>query len=61
MNKLKECPFCGNSAEIIEVDSPVSKFDVYYKSRCTCCGVIIDIAYPTEKEAINKWNKRYNE
>ena len=40
MNNLRECPFCGGSAEVRE--SEVTVYNTYIKSfifcRCTVCG-----------------------
>lgn len=35
--ELKPCPFCGGEAkiELVEVDSPVTFFDLYYCVVCT--------------------------
>ena len=71
--KLKPCPFCGGKAQLhlIEVDEPVTFFDLYYTVYCTNCKISIG-AYHISKlpqfcesevkeaqtQAIEAWNRR---
>ena len=38
--ELKPCPFCGGKADfkLVEVDEPVTFFDLFYCVRCSDCG-----------------------
>lgn len=55
MNNIKNCPFCGNVCEIyyskeLNAYRVECSFDSYHKLDCWD---------DTEKEAIERWNKRY--
>ena len=51
---LKGCPMCGQDSIVIEQVTCSGGFYV----ECCDCG-LKTAAWPTEKEAIAKWNKRF--
>lgn len=54
-NELKQCPFCGGEAETVkgEVNEPI------FWVSCKCCQCET-IWFETAKEAIETWNRRYD-
>lgn len=66
---LRECPFCGGEAELVESDYGMfhTGYAVYCRSCCTKVGVTGRLGetyewtpiYDTEAEAIAAWNIRH--
>jgi Lar family restriction alleviation protein len=54
--RLRECPFCGHTAELYSCDGGDYGKD-YFTVECTFCACTMDI-YGTEEEAIKTWNTR---
>ena len=54
MQELKQCPFCGGEAEIVETEYAV---DVSCKDG-NCRGYTDYLNSKTKKEAIEAWNRR---
>ena len=54
-NELKKCPFCGEDNPIMQVDK--EEYSLTYYVQCWYCGCRTD-DYPTEEEAIERWNRR---
>lgn len=62
MNNLKPCPFCG------KIPWPTfnlnSQEKAFYQVRHVCMNMLSMIktfCYPTEEEAIEAWNKRWED
>lgn len=65
MSKLKRCPFCGYTAEIINVAPFLNKYSgrkgvERWQVGCTGCGVVT-AAFPIVEDAVDKWNMRIGE
>lgn len=64
--QLKPCPFCGGSATLSYVGGGVLVNEsIKYRSlncvpKCSNCNCALS-CYPTEEEAIQKWNTRVKE
>ena len=58
MDKLRECPFCGNEGDIAE--GQTYGFARQFQPCCRHCGVALDI-YDTCEQAITAWNTRADE
>lgn len=71
MDCLERCPFCGGMANIklIEVDEPVTNFDIYYRIGCESCQIFFQHSISSfcasidEREKVKialaeKWNHR---
>ena len=57
MSKLKNCPLCGCSADLFNINSnDRSRREIYIK--CRVCGLSTPHNYDQEKDAIRAWNKR---
>lgn len=57
--KLKNCPFCGGKAKIIEIGRSGSMI----QARCTVCGasskmVTLSAEYAAADKVVNNWNQR---
>lgn len=56
---LKPCPFCGNSAEYLEMEDDEGRFIAI---QCTSCGCGSGKHYPLKDDArpnaANEWNRR---
>lgn len=59
MSELKPCPFCGGSAVLLPHR---------FSDGFVCCGIVCRVCsartshfYATEKEAIEAWNRRFND
>lgn len=61
INTLKNCPFCGKSAELIETPHIPKGTD--YTPRCTdtSCPGRCSKKYTVKEVAISKWNMRRSE
>lgn len=59
MDKLKPCPFCGGEAQIL-VDV-LKDYPATYLPCCTKCDGMVEKWFPTEKEAIDAWNRRWSD
>ena len=57
-NELRECPFCGGEAEIIE--NEYECVDVSCKNM-GCRGFTDYLQYGSRDEAIEAWNRRVND
>ena len=55
MDKLRECPFCGNEGDIAE--GQTFGFARQFQPCCRHCGLTLDI-YDTLEQAISAWNTR---
>ncbi len=55
MEKLKNCPFCGRKAELIDCEIHPRW---YVKCSYRYCGVEQGHTYVDKKSAINAWNRR---
>ena len=55
MSKLKECPFCGASADL---NSPSKGFWVI---QCDNCGVALEHYGSKREDAIQRWNRRIHD
>lgn len=53
--ELRSCPFCGCSAVIKHLDVFGGK---WFYVKCQWCYAEINNLVPSEKEAIEAWNKR---
>lgn len=51
MDELKPCPFCGGEAK-------VQRFPHNYAVYCTECYASTIQFKPTDKEAVEAWNRR---
>lgn len=51
---LKECPFCGGEAELIDNCEPMRR---EFTVMCRCCHADVDW-FPTRKAAVDRWNRR---
>jgi Lar family restriction alleviation protein len=58
LEKLEECPFCGDKAEIFE-DEPQQFYVACTNLDCQC-EAYLPFA-KTKQEAINSWNRRVNQ
>lgn len=65
MDKIKPCPFCGESAELHQ--SPPGYLPIWYigcdgKKGSLCPGYAYKVspAYTTKKVALEMWNSRLN-
>ena len=56
MDKLKPCPFCGDSAIIISIPGLHTK-PTYFAS-CSGCGAEMPRVARTREQAAEVWNKR---
>lgn len=63
MNALKPCPFCGNPD--VKLRHYIVKPNDWWYVYCTNCCIAVDPLLwnesPSKEEAIQKWNRRYNE
>lgn len=58
MIELKPCPFCGNSAFVVEYDYTVDNgYIPLYVVECNGCHATT-FEYDTEEEAAAAWNRR---
>ena len=60
MNKLKNCPFCGDEPELKNIHLiPTKHNDPEYgwEIRCPWCGVGTDASFDIN-EVLSVWNKR---
>lgn len=55
MEKLKNCPFCGRKAELIDCEVRPRWF---VKCSYKYCGAEQGYTYVDKKSAINAWNRR---
>ena len=59
--KIKNCPFCGDEAEIIEREDSYS-LNIAYDVKCLGQACYLsdgaDWHFETEQEAMEKWNAR---
>lgn len=62
-NELKPCPFCGGKAELCEhkFRSDTTKSSSLYGIKCKRCIAQSFQFYLSEAEAIDGWNRRYND
>ena len=51
--ELKPCPFCGSACVLVDMTVPEA-----YTPKCLDCGATLPHGYPTEEEAIARWNSR---
>ena len=61
MNKeLRPCPFCGETPEIVYLDTNKNKKWFFVMCRGLACGVKVETSKrgSTREEAINLWNHR---
>lgn len=58
--ELKPCPFCGGEAEVIPLPSYNSNKCKYFVT-CLCCGVETPRTSRTGKNAIERWNRRFDD
>lgn len=54
MIELKPCPFCGQKAEIYQLNNK-------FESMCTNCTATIEWLFESEQEAAEAWNRRVND
>lgn len=57
MSDMKECPFCGGEGETFE--STTFGFAAICSNRDKCSVEPETPFYPTEQEAVEAWNTRY--
>lgn len=55
-NKLKPCPFCGHTAEVIKLSQ--YGFGYMYFVACRGCGAEMPRTSRTPDKAAERWNKR---
>ena len=57
--KIKRCPWCNSKAKLIECNSSYPNGNFLVSCNNENCGFIVNCGSPTEKEALEKWNKRH--
>ena len=65
-DKIKKCPFCGSSAEIVHYSDSMMGLFKYARVRCTACGskgpeIQMSMRYSADDKAVETWNRRTNE
>ena len=62
-SKIKKCPFCGSSAEIIHYSEELFGIMKYARVRCRVCGsrgpqIEVSLSYSADDKAVEAWNRR---
>ena len=61
MEELKPCPFCGGKAVLKKVATGIGQDGYWYYVRCASINCTVHVSTcsrPTEKEAVEIWNRR---
>lgn len=61
--KIRNCPFCGSEAKLIETDDGSNGYHVEYQYNIECCKNEMHYFYgtPNPEETIAMWNERYDD
>lgn len=57
MDKLKPCPFCGNTAHLLSW-TQMTYIPQFYGGWCVVCGCGAVVYGINEEDAVMSWNRR---
>ena len=65
MAELKPCPFCGSDDLVMsgreEYAFMTGKRMEFYRVKCDTCGAMVDNDFGDTDEAIEAWNRRFDD